>query len=214
MEETLFYVLGLALVVVALVTSFVGLRFENFPPRPVLVLGTALFAVLVVATASFAWLNGEEEQEHRDAEIAAGEEISPQEGLALLGEGTGEAAPGAEPPAGEEAAPPSEETPAGEPEQPPASPAVDGAQVFTDSGCGGCHTLADAGTSASVGPDLDGALEGKDAQFIETAIVDPNADVAKGFPPDTMPQNYGSDLSPEELEALVQYLSEATGGSG
>ena len=32
MNETLFYVLGIALVVVALVVSFVGLRFEKFPP--------------------------------------------------------------------------------------------------------------------------------------------------------------------------------------
>jgi cytochrome c553 len=30
-----------------------------------------------------------------------------------------------------------------------------GAKVFTDAGCGGCHTLAAAGTTAQVGPNLD-----------------------------------------------------------
>ena len=91
---------------------------------------------------------------------------------------------------------------------------MDGAQVFTDAGCGGCHTLADAGSTGTTGPDLDGALKGQDTQFIERSIVDPNADVAEGYPPDVMPQNYESQLSSEELDALVSYLSQATGGSG
>ncbi len=213
MDETLFYVLGLGLVAVALITSFVGLRYENFPPKPVLIFGTAIFAALVVATAAFAWLNGEEEQEHRNELIAAGEELSPQQGLEELGEGTGEAPPGQEAPAD---GPAPEEPPPGEPAEPsePAAPAVDGAVVFTDSGCGGCHTLADAGSTGVTGPVLDGALRGQDTAFIEEAIVDPNADVAQGYPPDVMPQTYGTDLSPEELEALVSYLSEATGGRG
>ena len=209
MDETLFYVLGLSLVAVALITSFVGLRFENFPPRPVLIVGTAVFAVLVVATASFAWLNGEEEQEHRDELIASGEELSPQQGLEELGEGTGDAPPGS--------APPADGTVPGEESEPPASdeaPSVDGAQVFADAGCTGCHTLADAGSTATTGPVLDAALKGQDTAFIEEAIVDPNKEVAEGYPPDVMPQTYADQLSPEELEALVSYLSEATGGKG
>ena len=31
----------------------------------------------------------------------------------------------------------------------------DGKKVFTSAGCGGCHTLKDAGTSGNVGPNLD-----------------------------------------------------------
>lgn len=207
MEETLFYVLGLALVAIALIVSFAGLRFENFPPRPLQVLGTAGLAAVVVATCAFAWLNAEEEQDHRDAEIAAGHEISPKEGLALLGEDAEGEPPGEEPS-------PDQAPPAGEEPEQPTAPVVDGAQVFTDAGCSGCHTLADAGSTATTGPVLDGALKGKDPAFIETSIVDPNAEIAKGFPPDLMPQNYGTDLSPEELDALVKYLSEATGGKG
>src|SRR5512134_2425248 len=109
MEETLFYVFGLALVALALITSAIGLRMEGFPAsKPVLALGTALFAVLVVATAAFAWVNGEEEQDHRNAEIAAGELPSPQEGLAMAQEGVNEG-----PAAAGEAAPAGGTTPSG-----------------------------------------------------------------------------------------------------
>src|SRR5215211_6076817 len=35
--------------------------------------------------------------------------------------------------------------------------AAAGKQVFASAGCGGCHTLSDAGTSGTVGPNLDDA---------------------------------------------------------
>jgi mono/diheme cytochrome c family protein len=35
------------------------------------------------------------------------------------------------------------------------SAAPDGKQVFSSAGCGGCHTLKDAGSSGNVGPNLD-----------------------------------------------------------
>ena len=37
----------------------------------------------------------------------------------------------------------------------------------TTAGCGACHTLADAGTTAPTGPYLDQVLKGKDAAFIQ-----------------------------------------------
>jgi cytochrome c oxidase subunit II len=89
---------------------------------------------------------------------------------------------------------------------------ADGKEVFTASGCGNCHTLADAGTSGSVGPDLGKVLKGKDAAFIEESVVDPGKEVAKGFPDGVMPPDFGEKLSPEELDALVKYLEEATNG--
>src|SRR5829696_4623256 len=52
-------------------------------------------------------------------------------------------------------------------------PAPDGKTVFTDAGCGGCHELADAGTTGGTGPNLDEGLKGKDPAFIEQSIVDP-----------------------------------------
>src|SRR4051794_18586706 len=40
--------------------------------------------------------------------------------------------------------------------------AAAGKKVFTAQGCGGCHTLSDAGSTAQVGPELDKVLKGKD----------------------------------------------------
>ena len=82
-----------------------------------------------------------------------------------------------------------------------------GKAVFEANGCGGCHTLADAGTSSQTGPDLDEALKGKDAAFIEESIADPSAEITQGFQ-DIMPKTYGDSLPPEELDALVKYLEE------
>jgi cytochrome c oxidase subunit 2 len=93
----------------------------------------------------------------------------------------------------------------------PAEQAAAGKKVFQDNGCGGCHTLADAGTTGSVGPDLGKVLKGKDENFIRTSIVDPNAEVEKGFGRGIMPQNYKTVLSKDELDALVAYLKEVTG---
>jgi mono/diheme cytochrome c family protein len=50
--------------------------------------------------------------------------------------------------------------------------------------------------------------------MIEESIVDPNAKIATGYPENVMPLNFEETLSPKELEDLVQYLSEETGGEG
>ena len=42
------------------------------------------------------------------------------------------------------------------------------------------------------------------------SIVDPSAEIAEGFPDGLMPPNYGDQLTPEELDALVEYLAEVT----
>ena len=94
--------------------------------------------------------------------------------------------------------------------KPAAKPAADGKAVFESAGCGGCHTLADAGTTAQTGPVLDDVLKGKDAAFIKTSIENPSAEIAKGFP-DIMPKTYADSLSPEELDALVKYLGTVAG---
>jgi mono/diheme cytochrome c family protein len=98
--------------------------------------------------------------------------------------------------------------------EPPKVPGGPGAQVFANSGCGGCHTLAAAKTGGSVGPDLDEVLTGESATMIHEAIVDPNKVIAPGFPPSVMPLDYEQQRSPEELDDLVQYLVESTGGKG
>jgi cytochrome c oxidase subunit II len=85
-----------------------------------------------------------------------------------------------------------------------------GKKVFADNGCGGCHTFKAAGTSGTTGPNLDEVLKGKDAAFIEKSVTDPNAEVASGFAPNIMPQEYGSQLSAQELADLVAFLQQAS----
>jgi cytochrome c oxidase subunit II len=85
-----------------------------------------------------------------------------------------------------------------------------GAQLFASQGCGSCHTLADAGTSGAIGPNLDEVLQGKDAAFIKESIVDPDATIAEGYQPGVMPPDFGERLTDEQLDGLVEYLVGAT----
>ncbi len=72
MNETLFYVFGIALVLSALTVAFVGLRVEGFPATRLALAGVvAYFACLVAATTTFAVLNAADEQHKREAEEAA-----------------------------------------------------------------------------------------------------------------------------------------------
>lgn len=89
---------------------------------------------------------------------------------------------------------------------------VAGVAVFKNNQCGACHTLAAAGTAATVGPDLDklpayAQQAGKPLpDFVRQSIVDPNAYIQPGFPKNVMPQTFGTSLSKQQLDALVQYL--------
>jgi cytochrome c oxidase subunit 2 len=88
--------------------------------------------------------------------------------------------------------------------------APDGKSIFTSAqpSCGSCHTLSDAGADATIGPNLDEVLKGKDAAFIQESIEDPSSEVAKGFQDGIMPNNYEDTLQPEEIKALTDYLVE------
>ena len=93
--------------------------------------------------------------------------------------------------------------------QPPASkgdPAA-GKGLFEAQGCGGCHTFSAAGASATIGPNLDQVLKGKDAEFVRESVVDPNKEIAKGYPPNVMPQDFGQKLSPNDVDDLVAFLT-------
>jgi cytochrome c oxidase subunit II len=87
-----------------------------------------------------------------------------------------------------------------------------GEAVFEEQGCGSCHALADAGTESEIGPDLDRVLRGRDEDFVRESIVEPNAEIAEGYQPGVMPQDFGEKLSDAELDALVTYLLEAREG--
>lgn len=72
LETTAFYVVGIVLVVLALITAAIGLRYESFPgSRAVLAAGIAVFVVAVGATGTAAVINARHEQEKRQNEQAA-----------------------------------------------------------------------------------------------------------------------------------------------
>jgi len=71
--------------------------------------------------------------------------------------------------------------------------------------CGACHKVA--GEEGDLGPDLTriGAL--RDRDYLRRSILDPDAEIAEGFEPETMPADYGEQLYAVELEMLVDYLA-------
>ena len=89
-----------------------------------------------------------------------------------------------------------------------------GREIYTSAGCGSCHTFSDAESTASVGPNLDELADvagererGKDAEeYVREAIVDPAAFAVEGFDGNIMPATYEDQLTPEEIDTLVQYL--------
>ncbi len=41
-------------------------------------------------------------------------------------------------------------------------------------------------------------------------IIDPNAEIVPGYPPNVMPQTYGKTLTTTQLDDLIQYLIDTT----
>ncbi len=79
-------------------------------------------------------------------------------------------------------------------------------------GCVTCHSLEPNKTL--VGPSLAGVagragsrVSGKSAEeYLRESIVNPNAFVVEGFPSGVMYQNYGKELSEQEIADLVAFL--------
>lgn len=91
--------------------------------------------------------------------------------------------------------------------EPSGAASLDGKQLFTSIGCGSCHTLAAAGATGKVGPDLEESLAADDnTTGIEEMIIHPNSEVVEGYSPNVMPQTYGQSLSSEEVQALAEFI--------
>lgn len=90
----------------------------------------------------------------------------------------------------------------------PPDPADPGGKVFIDQGCAACHSFAAAQAGGRVGPNLDTVLLGQTAAMIRESIIRPNAEISANYPAGIMPELYGSDISPEDLELLVSYLQD------
>jgi cytochrome c oxidase subunit 2 len=93
--------------------------------------------------------------------------------------------------------------------KPPGSQA--GLALFTQQGCNGCHTLAAAKSTGTVGPDLDklatyAQRAGKPLPaFVRQSIAQPNAYIEKGYPKGVMP-DFGLTLSRAQIDQLVNFL--------
>jgi cytochrome c oxidase subunit 2 len=97
------------------------------------------------------------------------------------------------------------------------SPAA-GKAVFTGSAaCSSCHTLAAAGATGTVGPNLGTAVvpNAKKAgmalkPFIMESIEKPNAFISPGFAPNVMPQTFSQTLTSSQIQALVNFIASVT----
>jgi cytochrome c6 len=78
---------------------------------------------------------------------------------------------------------------------------VAGKEIFLGtSGCAGCHTLADAGSTGTIGPNLDGLKPSHDA------VVAQVTNGGGGMPA------FGDSLSEEQIQDVAAYVSSATQG--
>jgi mono/diheme cytochrome c family protein len=77
-----------------------------------------------------------------------------------------------------------------------------GAAVFASAGCGGCHTLAAAGSSGAVGPNLD-ELQPELEQVVEQVT-----NGGGGMPA------FGETLSEEQIQDVAAYVVQSTSGAG
>jgi plastocyanin len=73
MDQTLFYVFGIALVVAAIALFATGTRNKSFPSGATMTVGLLIFVGLVIATGTFAVLNAKKEQTDRRDKLAAEE---------------------------------------------------------------------------------------------------------------------------------------------
>jgi mono/diheme cytochrome c family protein len=69
-----------------------------------------------------------------------------------------------------------------------------GKEVFASAGCGSCHVFADAGSSGTVGPDLDSSTVDFDA------AVQQITNGGGGMPP------FSGELSEEEIANVAAYV--------
>jgi mono/diheme cytochrome c family protein len=79
--------------------------------------------------------------------------------------------------------------------------AAAGKQVFK-ANCGGCHTLADAGTNGNVGPNLD------DLEPDMATVVHQVTNGGGGMPA------FGSQLSNTQIQTVAKYVSSVAGTRG
>lgn len=108
---------------------------------------------------------------------------------------------GVEPAGGGQPPPSPPPPPPGTTEPPPPSGGnlAEGKQVFESAGCVSCHTLADAGSTGTVGPNLDEAKPSKEL------AVDRVTNGAGAMPP------FKGQLTDAQIDAVATYVSTVAG---
>src|SRR3979409_1873503 len=79
MDKTIFFVLGITLILAALALAAAGLRNKDFPSPGAFKLLVPFFALLVGGTAVFAVLNANAEHQLRDTNSAAAKRLLAQD---------------------------------------------------------------------------------------------------------------------------------------
>lgn len=74
MKETVFYIVGIALALSAVVVSFIGLKSEKFPGKLGVVV-ILVFAIGAIGAGTFAVLYSKEHEEHREHELEHANEV-------------------------------------------------------------------------------------------------------------------------------------------
>jgi mono/diheme cytochrome c family protein len=91
------------------------------------------------------------------------------------------------------------------------------AQIFQELGCQACHNLNEPQTDTSrgpIGPNMANLNEnaptrvpGEDGPtYVHNSITNPADFVVAGYQPNVMPQGLADRMTPEELDALVEWL--------
>jgi mono/diheme cytochrome c family protein len=181
-NEIILGVVALVLVGFSLFVSLVVPRRRPDFPGERIALFTAVAILLVVAMLGTVELFGAEEE--GEGEVAAETQGAAETGA--TGGGTGGATTGGATTGGAE-------TGGGG-----GGDVAQGKELFASSGCGSCHTLADAGTTGTTGPNLDDLKPGMDA------AVEQITNGGGGMPP------FGGQLSEEEINAIAAYVVSAT----
>jgi cytochrome c551/c552 len=162
---------ALVLVVFSLVVSLVIPRRDaGFPGRNLKVF-TLVSILLVVAMLASVEVFGAEHEAEEGGEAAQTETGGEDGGGGGGGEGGGGAA--GDPAAGEE--------------------------IFASAGCGTCHTLEEAGATATVGPNLD------ESTIDEAGAAQQVADGGGGMPP------FSGQLSEEQIQDVAAFVVASQG---
>jgi cytochrome c oxidase subunit II len=86
----------------------------------------------------------------------------------------------------------------------------------TTATCGACHTFTPAGTTGKVGPNLDhlkeaAAKAGQPLEaYVKQSIENPDAYITPGYAKGVMSGSCCKQLSPDQIDQLVQYLVQNT----